>query len=280
MKIRWLALAPVVLTALLLARPFQAAAGVVGRFVQVEGQVDLLKGGKLPAAPAKVEDGVEPGDMVRTKSAARAQIKFVDDTTLTLAPGSRVAIEDYLYDGAKGERRAVVQVYQGLVHALVTRLFNLEKPEFIMKSHTAILGVRGTEWYTAQGPNFTAVYDKAGKISGRSSSLEIPGEVLAPPMTMFLVLTNHPPTLPRPITEGDLRRLEKLMITGLMDLSGAGAPGAGGLPPGPGPLWGVSPSTLPQVPEGLFVVPTLPKPHVRPPDSPGERGPAGGLKGR
>ena len=51
---------------LLLAWPSLSLAEVVGHLTQVEGRVELLKGGKLPAAEAKAQDGVEPGDVLRT----------------------------------------------------------------------------------------------------------------------------------------------------------------------------------------------------------------------
>jgi len=63
-----------------------APAEVVGRLTQVEGRVDLLKAGKLPAAAAKLEDAVEPGDVLRTKSLSKAQITFVDNTVITISP--------------------------------------------------------------------------------------------------------------------------------------------------------------------------------------------------
>ena len=44
------------------------AADVVGRLTQVEGRVDILRGGKLPAIPVKLNDGVQTGDVLRTKS--------------------------------------------------------------------------------------------------------------------------------------------------------------------------------------------------------------------
>jgi hypothetical protein len=56
---------------LLLAWPSLAPADVVGQVTQVEGRVELLKGGKLPATEAKAQDGVEPGDVLRTKSFPR-----------------------------------------------------------------------------------------------------------------------------------------------------------------------------------------------------------------
>ena len=44
--------------------PLAAAQGdVAGRFTQVEGRVDILRGGQLPATPVKVNDGVQTGDV-------------------------------------------------------------------------------------------------------------------------------------------------------------------------------------------------------------------------
>ncbi|HEY9072486.1 MAG TPA: hypothetical protein VIN67_00015, partial [Desulfobaccales bacterium] len=54
-----------------------AQAAAVGRFTQVQGQVDVLHHGKVPGVAAKLNDGVEPGDVIRTKAEARAQLKFV-----------------------------------------------------------------------------------------------------------------------------------------------------------------------------------------------------------
>ncbi len=64
-------LALLTLLSLLLILAAAAQAVVVGRFTLAEGQVDLLKKGKIPAAAARVNDGVEPGDVIRTKSKAR-----------------------------------------------------------------------------------------------------------------------------------------------------------------------------------------------------------------
>ena len=141
-----------------LAIPLTAHAAVVGRFTLIKGQVDLLKGGKIPGIPAKVQDGVEPGDVIRTKSGAKAQLSMVDASVITLAPESRLAIADYHYNPAREERRAVLRLFRGLVHTVVNRIIKTEEPDFIMETHTATIGVRGTDWYTLLGPNSTGVY--------------------------------------------------------------------------------------------------------------------------
>ena len=151
-----------VLVAFALGLPLVAQAVPVGRFVQVEGSVDLMKGGKFPAVPVKVQDGVEQGDAVRTKSLSKAQIRFVDDTVLSVAPESRVAIDEYVYDAAQSKRQATVEVFRGMVHFVVSKILQTEKPDFIMKTHTGVLGVRGTSWYAQLTALDTDIYNEQG----------------------------------------------------------------------------------------------------------------------
>ena len=147
----------IILTLAALVVPLTSHAAVVGRFSLVTGQVELLKQGKLPAIPVKPQDGVDIGDVVRTKSKSKAQLTMVDDSVITLAPESRLAIADYQYNPAREERRAVLRAFRGLVHTVVNRIIKTEEPDFIMETHTATIGVRGTDFYNLQGPNFTMV---------------------------------------------------------------------------------------------------------------------------
>ncbi len=71
-----------ILTLALFVLPLTAQASAVGYFSLVTGEVDVLKQGKLPAVPAKLHDGVEIGDVVRTKIKAKAQQPWW--TTLSL----------------------------------------------------------------------------------------------------------------------------------------------------------------------------------------------------
>jgi hypothetical protein len=242
---------------LIMVIPGLVHAAVVGHFTLVEGKVDLLKQGKLPAAPAKVQDGVEPGDVIRTKSKSRAQLKFMDDTILTLAPESRVAVADYVYDQAQGQRRAVLRLFRGLVHTAVTRLLQVQEPNFIMETHTAVIGVRGTGWYTLLMPNFTSVYLVDGFLDVKSIIPQIPAVLLLKRMEFTQVLTGMQPQLSKHMTLEMLDLLKKMMVTGIRDsalVGGATHLGRGeGLPEFKLP---VSPDQLPQ--------PVIP-PQVMPP---------------
>jgi hypothetical protein len=267
----------IILTLAALAIPFTAHAAAVGRFTLIKGQVDVLKGGKVPGIPAKVQDGVETGDVIRTKSGAKAQLSMVDDSVITLAPESRLAIADYQYNPARGERRAVLRLFRGLVHAVVNRIIKTEEPDFIMETHTATIGVRGTNWYTLLGPNSTGVYLPQG-ILGVSSNLRTVPDLIRLQSGQFTkVIQGLKPSLPQALTPEILRMLERLMDTGLTgDVLGFDLPASGTGPP----------LTLPESPDQKILQQTIPPvlqpkpqiappPPVQPPSAPVQPGPTG-----
>ena len=226
-KYLW-ALVALLLVTLLISAAAHAAA--VGRFTLVEGEVDVLHHGKVPAVAAKLNDGVEPGDVIRTKSKAKAQVKFVDDSFVTMAPDSRIAVADFTYDAASGERRAVLRFFKGVMHTLVTRVEQVQQPDFLMETHTAVLGVRGTEnLHACMLPNATGAYLISGLLEGRSNNPQIPETVLLNPMEFTMVPLNQPPRAVRKITPAMLETLKILMDTGLKDSAFLGVGTGAGL---------------------------------------------------
>ncbi|MFZ5449765.1 MAG: FecR family protein [Thermodesulfobacteriota bacterium] len=219
-------LALVILIVMALLIPMTLHAAVVGRFTQVRGPVDLLKKGNIPAIPAKLRDGVEPGDVIRTKARGKAQLTMVDNSVITLAPESRLAVADYVYDPAKRERRAVVRLFRGLVHTVVNRVIRTEEPDFIMETHTSVIGVRGTTWYTLLAPSFASVYLVRGTLSVRSNLPTVPALLLLQSMQFTQIPIGKQPFLPQPLTPDMLRLLDQLMDTGLTGrgLSGSDRP--------------------------------------------------------
>jgi len=191
-----------------------ASAAPIGRFLHLEGQVDLLKGGKIPAVAAKITTPVEAGDVIRTKSKSRAQVLFVDDTVLTLAPESQVAVADYLYDQDQGRRRALLRVFRGLAHTVVKKILVLEAPDFLMQTQTVVIGVRGTEWYTLILPNRTNVYNIQGLLELRSTNRDILGSILLESLQYREIRRDEPPGPAQEITPAILSALRRMMYAG------------------------------------------------------------------
>lgn len=231
------------LLTLALSLPAAVQAQVVGRVTQVEGRVDLLKGGKLPATPAKVDESVQTGDVLRTKSLSRAQLTFMDNTVITVAPESRLAIEEYLFEPAKNKRNAVLQLFQGLAHVVVTKLFQVEQPDFIIKTHTAVLGVRGTELGIRLAPNSSTILNFQGLTRVANIFPEV-GDLMFkrarkvafsfPPASVDLrdmqgttVLAGLPPTMVFTVTPEDQKQFMSQTVTGLTSRKGGRDSGTG-----------------------------------------------------
>jgi len=227
----------------------------VGRFTQVSGQVDILKAGKLPAAPVKVSDQVHTGDLIRTKTQSKAQVQFIDDTLLDISPNSRVVIDQYIFDGAT-QRQATLRVLLGMVYTTVTKLFRKDRPDFTIETETAVIGVRGTKTFVLRIPRGTDVYNEQGTVQGSNINPAVSGFVLARNMEFFRVGENQPPTIPIPFSMQDLQNLRRVLDVGLMGR--VGPPGQTSGQPAYRPL-GVQPGL--QEGTGLpggVTIPTIP----------------------
>jgi hypothetical protein len=219
-----------VMLALVVLVPVAALAAAVGHFTQVEGNVDLLKGGKLPGVPVKAQDGVEQGDVIRTKANSKAQIKLLDDSILTIAPDSRVAITEFMYDPARNERRATLRLLKGLTHTVVTRILQVQEPDFLMQTVTAIVGVRGTEWYSLRKADADFFYLTKGikrALRVISADPKILGVLFLDPWQGAKIFFGRGPELFR-FTAADLEMLKKWMVTGVPAGALFEAPGGGG----------------------------------------------------
>lgn len=295
MKTRKVLMSAWVALALMLLFPSIAGAGVVGRLTQLEGRVELLKGGNLPAIPLKVDDTVEHGDVVRTKSLSKAQITFIDNSTLTLSQECRIAIQEFTFEPDQGKRRAVLEVFHGLVLTVVNKILKAEEPDFVVKTQTAIMGVRGTEFGIRIHPNNSTILNfkgltQVGNIFPEVSRLFLKAFKVAfstgswndgssrwvqlKDMQGTTVGRNLPPTLAFTITPEDqklfMRQLTTYVATqskhhhtpGLKGSVGSGVPVSVTPPGGPNPLSTLSTVTVP--PKVVTPPQTLPPPPPAP----------------
>jgi hypothetical protein len=203
-----------------LVMPAGLQAGDVCHFTKVEGRVDLLKAGQTPPIPAKLQVGAEEKDAVHTQAASRAQLLFIDDTNLTIAPASRVTIESYMYDAKNVKRQAVTQVTQGMMQAVVTNLHQLKEPDFLIRTPTAVMGVRGTRANIIvssdeQGRGVTILHVPEGIIIVRSSEPQIPGLATVSSGYAVSVLAGQPPGAVLKVPEEVAKKINKLLESGV-----------------------------------------------------------------
>ncbi|MCX5808582.1 MAG: hypothetical protein NTX36_04305, partial [Proteobacteria bacterium] len=89
---------------------------LAGKISILEGRVDVLKPGKNVTAPVKAGDPVDVGDVYRAKSDGRAEITFLNNNILKIAPGTRAEIQEAMFEGDKTSN--VVKLHRGRVQAI------------------------------------------------------------------------------------------------------------------------------------------------------------------
>lgn len=192
------------------------AADVIGRFSVVEGRVDVLREGKLPAIAVKVSDSVFVKDIIRTKSDAKAEITFSDGNVLRISQRSRIDISEYVSE-EKGNR--TIALPRGKAEAfLPARLTKQIDPasktgRFEIHTPNAVAGVRGTCYTVSFGGNITWVY------SIDQPECSVPGTVYVynfsdpgnirdvTPGHMTTVKGAAPPVLPMPASRGEAAKI-------------------------------------------------------------------------
>jgi hypothetical protein len=184
-----------------------------GYFSDVRNEVDLTKRGTPQSIKAKVKDKIEVMDAVRTGSTGKASINFIDDSSLVISPGSHLIIDKFVFDPSKRKRDVKLSLFRGLFYNVVKYSIQSEQPEFIVNTYTAVLGQRGTAWYTISETNFTDVFCENGKISTESNQLK--ESVALGGLQATRVFKGQKPLPPVPITSADLAFLKSLLDSGL-----------------------------------------------------------------
>jgi hypothetical protein len=130
-------------TALAVLTGGAAVAQDVGRVKTVKGTVSIEREGRRELA--QVGAGVRQADTLVTGPDGAVGVTLADDTLLSAGPNSILAIERFIYDGAKpGVLEAALT--KGTLAVVSGRIAKQAPDAMRVKTPSAILGVRGTEF--------------------------------------------------------------------------------------------------------------------------------------
>ncbi|TAN43308.1 MAG: hypothetical protein EPN22_10265 [Nitrospirae bacterium] len=181
----------------------------VGKFSAVDGRVDLLKNGKMPAIIAEAGLPVSPNDIVRTKSNSKAEIAFNDGNVIRLAEKTRLALSEYISGGTASLFLSIGKVEASVAKKLTKTisLFN-QKSRFELRTPNAVAGVRGTEYHVGFDGSVTQVIVKEGVVAVINHKLpDMPVIVTGGHFTV--VEQQKAPTQEKPVTTDTIKKLEK-----------------------------------------------------------------------
>lgn len=126
------------------------AAQVAGTVTQLSGPLLARKAdGAVKILSLKSE--VESGDTLVTEKNTYALVKFIDNSEITLKPGTTFKIDNFSFDAGKpGGDAASFSLVKGGLRSLTGLLGKRSKERFELKTPSATIGIRGTtfiaEW--------------------------------------------------------------------------------------------------------------------------------------
>lgn len=132
---------------LILIQPILAD-DLYGIFMVVKGSVEV-ESSKTGKAVGKVGAKVYPGDKISTLKDSRAKIVMSDRNVLNISPDSVLTIVKYDNDPKSNVRNVELELSQGKVRNNVEQKYDGDKSKFIIKTPTAVAGVRGTQFLTS-----------------------------------------------------------------------------------------------------------------------------------
>lgn len=188
-----------------------AAGSSVGVFMVVKGDIKLQRSSASPIAVKQAME-VEPGDTVISGVDSRAKISMKDRNVLYISPSTKITIAKYDDGKTSGTKSVELNLHEGKVLNNVQQKYDGETDKYIIKTPTAVAGVRGTSFITSfdKATNVTQVITQSGVVSFASTNAQgkSSGEVQVKKGEGSSVGTNTPPEPPKTIPPDQMKQIE------------------------------------------------------------------------
>jgi hypothetical protein len=125
-----------------------ALAADAGRVVLAAGDTSVVRGGQTVrlAFGAMVEDK----DVLKTGAASNLQVRFQDDSFVSMRENSELRIDQFRFSGKdEGGDSAVFDLVKGGFRAITGLIGRVRHDEYRMRTPTATIGIRGTDYAAA-----------------------------------------------------------------------------------------------------------------------------------
>jgi hypothetical protein len=119
----------------------------VGQIKVAKGQVTVERKGQ--ALPAQVGMVLQTADVLRTGLDGSVGITMRDNTLLSAGPNSILALQRFDFDPATSAGRFDAQLQRGTLAVVSGRIAKQSSQAMTVRTPSAVLGVRGTEFVVA-----------------------------------------------------------------------------------------------------------------------------------
>ena len=112
----------------------------IGKIAALRGEATIERAKQEMVVSMGME--IEKNDLIHTKSKAKIQIIFNDNTIITMGKNADLAVNDYLYDERKP--KAEFKMLSGVFRTVTGKIGKIAPNRFKIKTKTATIGIRGT----------------------------------------------------------------------------------------------------------------------------------------
>jgi len=128
-----------------------------GEIQLVQGNTLIIHANEDFAYQAQKNLPLFKGDTIITKEKGLIRFKLNDQSIMTLASKTKLVLNRSIYDPEKKTRSTFISMGLGKVRFTVTKLLNFINSGFNVKTKTAIVGVRGSDFIVISMPDLTEV---------------------------------------------------------------------------------------------------------------------------
>ena len=134
----------IVVAAVAMAFAGPVAAADIGLIKVSKGTVEVQRGGSKVAA--KVGTALQTADVIVTGADGSAGITFSDNSLVSVGPNSVFAIDKYSFDSTTHVGEFEGNLKQGRLSAVSGKMVKQSPESMKIRTPSAIMGVRGTEF--------------------------------------------------------------------------------------------------------------------------------------
>ena len=117
-----------------------------GAIQSLTGQVVVVHRATGEAYFGRRGDKIFENDSLSTLSDSRCRIKLLTKDVVTMAPDTEVSVDTFLDKKKEGKKTSFFSMVKGMAKFYALRLLRYRESKFNVKTPTAVVGVRGTEF--------------------------------------------------------------------------------------------------------------------------------------
>lgn len=145
----------------------------IGKITSFRGSADIVN--NKVTKKATLGSDLVNHDQIVTYDKTKLQVIFNDETIISIGKNSKFSVDEYVNDGDNSE--ASFSMFQGAMRTITGKIGKMNPKKFKVKTKTATIGVRGTNFILAVNPaddDTVACTQGAIIVEGKNGMIDVP----------------------------------------------------------------------------------------------------------